>query len=540
MNLAEFKQQNPAYANVPDETLAVKLHQKFYSSMPFMDFAHKAGLKGPDPTEGMGTTEKVLAGVGQGMTNLARGVGQAVGLVGKDDVAEARRLDAPLLNTGSGMTGSVIGGVAAAAPAMMVPGANTLVGSTAVGAGLGALNPVVEGESRLANASVGAVGGAGGYGAGKLLGRAITPANTEISSSQARVLERGKDLGMRAPPGSATGSTGLRQIEASAESMPVTSGPFAALKQGNQTVLNRAAAKAIGENADAITDDVLNAARTRIGGEFAKVEAIPSIPVGNSVQNKLAAIEFKYRGMLDKPLAEFDVVKDIYRNLGGSITGRQYNDWQSQIGKIARGKFTGPRSDPNVGFALFEVKNALDDAASAMMTGRERVAFQQARQQWKNLVMLETGNVVNEQTGNVSGALLKNVLSRKDKQGFRLGKNASDLYDATRFYKAFPGIVGDSGTATRSFLPNLGSQMLAAGGLGAAGGVYADYNPALAGGLGVLAPLGLAALARGGAGAYLSPVGQAYMTNQLLSPGLRGVLSAGGGLTGAEAALLHR
>lgn len=538
MNLAEFKQKNPAYAEVPDEKLAVALHRKYYSSMPFMDFANQVGLKGPDPTEGMSTTDKVLAGVGQGMTNLARGVGQAVGLVSKEDVSEARRLDAPLLNSGAGMTGSIIGGVAASAPAMMIPGANTLVGSTAVGATLGALNPVVEGESRLSNAGVGAVGGAAGYGIGKAVGRAITPAETSISSSQSRVLEKGKDLGMKATPGAATGSTGLRQIEASAESLPVTSGPFSALKQNNQTVLNRAAAKAIGENADAITDDVLNAARTRIGNEFAKVEAIPSIPVGTPVQNKLASIEFKYRGLLDKPLAQYDVVDDIYRNLGGDITGKQYNTWQSQLRQIAQDQFT--RGKPKIGFAIFEVKDALDDAASSVMSARERMAFQQARQQWKNLVMLETGNVVNEQTGNVSGGLLKNVLSRKDKHGFRLGGNASDLYDATRFYKAFPGIVGDSGTATRSFLPHLGSTMLAGGGLGAAGGVYGEYNPTVGAGLGALAPLALALAARGGAGAYLSGPGRAYMTNQVLSPGLRGILSGGGALTGAESALLHR
>jgi hypothetical protein len=518
--------------------LAVKLHQKFYSSMPFMDFANKVGLKGPDPTEGMSTTKKVLAGVGQGMTNLARGVGQAVGLVSDDQIAESRRQDAPLLNTPSGMAGSVLGGVAATAPAMLIPGANTLVGSTAIGAGVGALNPTAEGESRLSNAGVGAVGGAGGYGAGKLLGRAISPVASTATPSQARVLSNAEKLGARATPGSATGSTGLRQLEASAESFPFMSGPFSALKQGNQTVLNRSAAKAIGENADSVTGDVLKNAHTRIGAEFAKVEAIPSIPVGNTVQNKLASIEMKYRGLLDKPLAQYDIVDDVYRNLGGNITGKQYNTWQSQLRQIAQDQFS--RGKPKVGFALFEVKDALDDAASASMSGRERMAFQQARQQWKNLVMLESGNVVNEQTGNVSGAHLKNILTRKDKHGFRLGGNSSEMYDMARFNKAFPGIVGDSGTATRSFLPSMATTMMATGGLGAAGGVYGEYNPAAAAGIGALAPLAAGLLARGGAGAYLSPMGQAYFTNQALGPGLKGLLSGAGGITGANAALLTR
>jgi hypothetical protein len=59
-------------------------------------------------------------------------------------------------------------------------------------------------------------------------------------------------------------------------------------------------------------------------------------------------------------------------------------------------------------------------------------------------------NVVNPSSGNVSGRGLANTLMQKDRGGFTMGRNDTDLYNAARFVQAFPDIVGNSGTATRS------------------------------------------------------------------------------------------
>lgn len=45
MNLGDFRSQYPQYNDLSDEDLARGLHQKFYSDMPFDDFASKIGLK---------------------------------------------------------------------------------------------------------------------------------------------------------------------------------------------------------------------------------------------------------------------------------------------------------------------------------------------------------------------------------------------------------------------------------------------------------------------------------------------------------------
>lgn len=128
-----------------------------------------AGQQRFDPTEGMSTKEKVLAGIGKAFVDTGRGVGQLVGLVSDQDVAEARKLDAPLMNTGAGKVGNFAGSMAVALPTVLIPGANTVTGAALIGAAQGAIQPTVGDESRITNAGIGAVAGAGGIMAGRAI-----------------------------------------------------------------------------------------------------------------------------------------------------------------------------------------------------------------------------------------------------------------------------------------------------------------------------------------------------------------------------------
>lgn len=134
-----------------------------------------AGYSPTDPTVGMSGGEKFFAGAGMGMTNLARGAGQMAGIVSEEDVAKARERDAPLARTGAGSAGNVVGTVAAGLPTMLIPGANTYTGAALIGAGMGALQPTVEGESRAMNAATGALGGLAGRAIAGGVSRAINP-----------------------------------------------------------------------------------------------------------------------------------------------------------------------------------------------------------------------------------------------------------------------------------------------------------------------------------------------------------------------------
>lgn len=123
-----------------------------------------------------------VAGYGKAGVDLVRGVGQrlgsvlpdgatkALGLPTQADIDESKRLDAPLMATKAGIGGNIAGNVVSALPAVAIPGAATVPGAAAIGAGLGALQPTATGESVARNTALGGVLGGGSVVAGQLLG----------------------------------------------------------------------------------------------------------------------------------------------------------------------------------------------------------------------------------------------------------------------------------------------------------------------------------------------------------------------------------
>lgn len=138
-----------------------------------------------DPTEGMSTFDKVAAGVGKSMVDTWRGVKQLTGNMSREEVDEARALDAPLMNTGAGTAGYIGGTVGqvllpggALKAASRVPKLagqarglgvasraflpNSIKGGVAQGAALGGSQAVGTGDSRMYNTlTAGALSGAG-------------------------------------------------------------------------------------------------------------------------------------------------------------------------------------------------------------------------------------------------------------------------------------------------------------------------------------------------------------------------------------------
>lgn len=122
--------------------------------------AQDAARKEFDPTNGMSTTDKVLAGVGKAFTDVGRGAGQLVGAVDRADVTASRKNDQALMNTGAGQVGNFLGSAAAFAPTAFIPGANTLTGGALIGAASGLLAPSTSTGETLTNTGVGGFAGA--------------------------------------------------------------------------------------------------------------------------------------------------------------------------------------------------------------------------------------------------------------------------------------------------------------------------------------------------------------------------------------------
>ena len=162
------------------------LHTQAHAERAASDYAQMA--QEMNPTNDMGTGQRVLAGIGQGMSSVGRGVGQLagkllpdswddkIGLPTQASIDESKRQDAPLLATGAGKAGSAVGNIAAALPVALIPGVNGYAAAAGVGAASGALQPVASDEgdfSRLKNTAVGAAAGPLGVGAARVVGGVV-------------------------------------------------------------------------------------------------------------------------------------------------------------------------------------------------------------------------------------------------------------------------------------------------------------------------------------------------------------------------------
>jgi hypothetical protein len=250
-----------------------KVINEFYSVYPTFH----------DPTEGMSGGEKFAAGMGKAVYDLGRGVGQATGFIDRSEIDKAKRLDASLMDTGAGAAGNIAGNVLAAIPASFVPGANTLAGSAALGAGLGMLQPVGTEDSRLKNTALGA-----GFGLG--------------------------------------GNLAARSIAAGAKGTKALTEPF--YKSGQEQIAGRTL-RAFAGNADEATRNLTNASEIIPGSaptsaEVAKDAGIAQLQRGLQTQSPQFADELAKRA-LDQNSARLSALRELTKygnNLDDALTRR--------------------------------------------------------------------------------------------------------------------------------------------------------------------------------------------------------------------------
>ncbi len=256
------------------------------------------------PTDDMSGGQKFFAGVGKGMVDIGRGAKQMLGMGNQAEIDESRRLDAPLMNSGAGIAGNVVGNLAAALPTMLIPGANSVAGAALVGGGLNALQPTSGDESRLQNAATGAALGAGGQ---AVLGKLASVAGNRLAASQAKgaaeasqnsvrdaTLRASQEAGYVVPPSQAGGGVVPRLLEG-------TSGKFktnqaAAIK--NQNVTDRLARQALGLADDQpITREAMQEVRNRAFQQgYEPISGAGAIETDRVFKNALDGLVSDYQG----------------------------------------------------------------------------------------------------------------------------------------------------------------------------------------------------------------------------------------------------
>lgn len=276
-----------------------------------------------DPTAGMNEGEKFRAGIGKAFSDLGTGVSQfgagvadffaprqanaADRIVGRkplsrvdemrQQVAEARRLDAPLMNTGAGTAGNVVGNVAAVAPTAVIPGANTYAGASAIGALTGLAQPSASGTETLTNAGLGAAGGAAGKGIADAAGKFVANRTASAAVNQAQNAQKvaaaqsAAKAGYVIPPEDLGG--GMLTKAVSGLSGKIKTAQEASAR--NQPITNALVKQELGLAADAPVDiGVLNGIRQQAGQAYEAVSNTGTI-----------APKQTYADALDKIVAPF-------------------------------------------------------------------------------------------------------------------------------------------------------------------------------------------------------------------------------------------
>lgn len=355
-------------------------------------------------------------------------------------------------------------------------------------------------KERLSRGAVDALsGGLGAFG-GAAIAKALKPVSTVAGASD-DVLKAATRVGYKPLPSQLTQNPSLQSLENYLLRSPGSSKSMQAVVDANQKAVNRAASRAMGQSADDVSEATLAAAKGRLGSEFSRLEQMTSPNLGNDFLNALGKIDAENaaRGPFRNPSIDSLVNKSLDLAQQGKLDGRAYKQIRSELSSSAQSAFKA--GDSTLGQSFKTVRDQLDEAARASLPAAEKKSWDTARKQYQAFKTVTKGNVA--EGGNVSPARVASKL-RQGGDAFRTGGMSGDLADIGRIGEAFKSMPN----------PTSGSliQQMMFG------------NPVT----GVPMALGNKALSS----AYLSDIGQAYLTRGLLDVGDGGrlALARSGGL----------
>ena len=339
-------------------------------------------------------------------------------------------------------------------------------------AGQGAMLGMLSDEG---TAAEGAAYGVGGGVLGQALSRLLRPADRFAQDPHlAMMAEKGESLGYQLSPAQITGSRPLEMFEDAMEQNLIMGGGAIKRSEANQANSNRIVAQALGftdKTYNKVTSDMLDQVSDRFNDRFESLTKGQSVKVDTPrFWDKVVDLEAK---TVDYPLynkdfkAVIDKTLDLIAKGDGWLSGEQYQTLSSKLTKGIRAGYKPGSGQADFADELVELKDALDEAAMNSLGDDVLQRFRDVRSDYRVYSNLMKNSVINEDTGDVSLRQLGNVLRRDDKYGYRRGKDVSDLYEATRYTRAFPGLPGESPTARRLAVPQTVAGMGLFGMLGA-------------------------------------------------------------------------
>lgn len=433
-----------------------------------------------DPTEGMSFADKAFAGAGKAMVDMYRGGAQLLGADNQAEIDESKRLDAPLMNTGAGVVGNLVGNVAATAlPGMGVakavsavpklaqiiaalqaarPVASAVGLGAATGGAMGALEPVATGGSRAANVATSAGIGAAGGALPGVLARVVKP-NT--SDDVTRLL----DEGVRLTPGQTMGGM-AKAAEDKLTSIPVLGDMIQNARRRGMEDFNRAgfnrALAPIGEKVGKdfnIGREGIEAVEGKIGAAYDSVlTKIKRVDLDASFNGEISKIAAMTDELGEGAASQF---KSIVQNRvmdkitpAGTMSAETMKAVESELGRQARTFMSSADANQRgLGAALREVQSSLRRNVERTAGPELAADLKAANTAWANFVRIQdAAGRIGAKDGVFSGAQLTSAVRKGDgsvrKGAFARGDALmQDLAESGK--NVLPSAYPDSGTPGR-------------------------------------------------------------------------------------------
>lgn len=413
------------------------------SSQQLDSYMNAVGIPNPQPENGV---ERVVSGIDRGVGGLLSGAGVGRALAGTGSEA--------LQGVGNALTSNL--------------GAQTA--ATAAGSAGSELTRE-GGGSPLAQVGFGLAGGLTpvGLGAGR---QALTSGVSRMMSSpspEAAALGRyAADAGIPLNASQVSPSRAAKLVDSVSGQVPFSGAQ--AFQQTQQKAFNRAVARTIGENADAITPEVFSAAKARIGASYDDLAARIDPRITPGVRAKLADVlkSAQQFGSDDSARAVSSALERVNaQTVGGTLPGKAYKSLDSELGNITK-------NGGEKGMYAGKVREILRDAFTASAGPADKAQMKLTNRQYANLKTIEPLVTSDAVEGNISPAkLLGRVAANKAGKSAVASGSRGELGNLANVGQRFlKSQIPDSGTAQRTAVVNalktagtLGTGVLAGSGI---------------------------------------------------------------------------
>lgn len=443
-----------------------------------VDISPNMGRAMREEMAGRSWLENQLAAVGNALRGPYEGAKQILGMGDKQNAEAVRTMD----------TEAPVGAIAGNVGAMLLPGmqGGGLIKAAALGGGIGALQPTLEGEDRGMNAALGAAGGAAGNVAGRALSRVLNPQ----TSAAVKALDA---EGVRLTPGQIAGGA-FQRVEDAATSIPfagdvIRSAKVRAAEDFNRAAFNRVL-KPLGEKVGKdfpVGHEGVKAISRRVSDAYQDLLPKLNVQQDAAFVQRLGTLRRMARTLPPDRATQFENILDEHLlsrfTPAGLMSGETMKQADSQLGRLSAAYRSSADADQRqMGAALRQVQQELRDMV-ARSNPAEAPKLAAINQAYANLMRVEgAAGTLGAKEGVFSGAQLANRVRAGDKSlnKRQFAHGGALMQDLAETGKDVLGQkVPDSGTPFR--LMNLagvgGAPFVDPSVLGVAGALGAAYTP---------------------------------------------------------------